>query len=166
MILKKLAMWTMGISTYYYLTWVYDYVVISGLILYFGILIGTIIAVILSFIIDYLTLLFYDWSKKDWLALETIKQGEEYTGFFGKLVKFTRNKGLILSIFILSLTSNAFIVTVYLRKGSNNYNGLTKRDWFVFVLSSLITNFYWVFLIAGGIEIIKIIYSNFLTNHL
>ena len=97
--------------------------------------------------------------KKDWLALETLKDLQNKKNFWGKLFNFVHDKNAFITVIVLSLTSNAFIVTAYMRKGSFQYNGLTKRDWNIFLSSSLLTNLYWVFLIAGGIEIIKYLYQ-------
>ena len=154
-LIGRIKLWLAGIGSYYILTWVYDYVVVSFLLIYFGLLKGIIVVVILSMIIDLATLKFYDWFKKDWLALETLKDMENKKNFFGKLLNFVHNKSVFVTVVVLSLTSNAFVVTTYMRKGANLYNGLTKRDWAIFISSSLLINVYWVFVIGGGIEIIK-----------
>lgn len=151
----RIKLWVAGIGLYYILTWIYDYIVVSFLLIYFGFLKGIIIVVILSMVIDLATLKFYDWFKKDWLALETLKEMEHKKNFFGRLLNFVHNKSVFVTVVVLSLTSNAFIVTTYMRKGANLYNGLTKRDWIIFISSSLLINVYWVFIIGGGIEIIK-----------
>lgn len=156
--INKLTLWGAGISSYYFLTWIYDYIVVSFCLIYFGLLKGMIIVVVLSMIIDLATIKFYDWLKKDWLALESIKELEQRKGIIGRLFNFVRGKGVFLTIIILSLTSNAFVVTAYLRKGVSRYNGLSKRDWVIFISSSLIINLYWVFVIGGGLELIKLFY--------
>ena len=35
---------------------------------------------LLSFLICWATLLFYDWARKDWLGIETLKQLRDYPG--------------------------------------------------------------------------------------
>lgn len=153
--LKRLELWGIGISSYYVFTWVYDYLIITALLLYFGVLEGGIVALVISTLIDFLTLRFYDWLKKDWLALETIKELNDKKGFIGKLFNFVHNKGSVLTVIILSLFLNAFIVTTYMRDGAYKYNGLKKRDWIIFTSSSIIGNGYWILMFAGGIAIIK-----------
>jgi len=155
----RLGLWTTGISSYYVFTYLYDYIVVSFLLIYFGFVKGVVIVMVLSMLIDLGTLKFYDWFKKDWLALETLKDLQHKKNFWGKLFNFVHDKNTFITIIVLSLTSNAFIVTAYMRKESFQYNGLTKRDWNIFFSSSLLTNLYWVFLIAGGIEIIKYSYQ-------
>lgn len=155
--IDKVKLWATGISSYYILTYFYDYFVVSFLLLYFGLVKGVVITMILSVIVDLGTLKFYDWLKKDWLALETLKDLQNKKNLVGKLFYFVRNKSTFITVIVLSLTSNAFMVTAYMRKGSFKYNGLTKRDWQIFLFSSLLTNLYWVFIIAGGIELVKYI---------
>jgi len=152
---RRLGLWATGIGSYYIFTWIYDYLIISALLLYFGALKGGIIAMAVSMLIDFFTLKFYDWLKKDWLALETIKELNDRKGFIGKLFRFVHNKGSVFTVFSLSLFLNAFIVTTYMRNGAYKYNGLTKRDWVIFTTSSIIGNGYWILMFAGGITIIK-----------
>lgn len=158
---RRLGLWVTGIGSYYIFTWVYDYLIISALLLYFGVLKGGIIAMIVSMFLDFFTLKFYDWLKKDWLALEAIKELNDKKGFIGKLFRFVHNKGSILTVFFLSLFLNAFIVTTYMRNGAYKYNGLTKRDWIIFTTSSIIGNGYWILMFAGGITLIKEILISF-----
>lgn len=158
-IFYRLRLWITGIGSYYVFTYLYDYVVVSFLLIYFGLTEGVAITMALSMLIDLGTLKFYDWFKKDWLALETLKDLQNKKNFWGKLFNYVHDKNAFITVVVLSLTSNAFIVTAYMRRGSFQYNGLTKRDWNIFLSSSLLTNLYWVFLIAGGIEIIKYLYK-------
>jgi hypothetical protein len=152
---KRLKLWGIGIGSYYVFTWVYDYIIITGLLLYFGYLKGGLVALFVSMLIDFLTLKFYDWFKRDWLALETIKELNDKKGFIGKIFRFVHNKGSVLTVLILSFFLNAFIVTTYMRNGAYEYNGLKKRDWIIFMSSSVIGNGYWILMFAGGITLIK-----------
>jgi hypothetical protein len=158
-ILDKIKLWLTGIGSYYILTWIYDYIVISALLLYFGIFKGMIVVLFLSMTIDLATLKFYDWLKKDWLALETLKDFETQKSFLGKVLNFVHNKSTAATVVVLSFMSNAFVVTTYMRKGAGLYNGMTRRDWIIFISSSLIINLYWVFIIGGGIEIVTYLYK-------
>lgn len=110
----------------------------------------------LSFIVDYYTLRFYDWTKTDWLALEYLKSLRSYEGNSAskKLLRciFTKTPTWI-QVVLLSLKFNSFVVTVLLRHGAYNYNGLSKRDWGNFWLSFLVSQIYWILVIGAGIEI-------------
>ena len=91
---RRLGLWVTGIGSYYIFTWIYDYLIISALLVYFGVLKGGIIAMVVSMLIDFFTLKFYDWLKKDWLALETIKELNDKKGFIGKKAKIITPFGL------------------------------------------------------------------------
>lgn len=159
-LLARLELWIAGIGSYYVFTWLYDYVVVSFFLIYLGLFKGAIVITILSILVDLATMKFYDWFKKDWLALETIKDFDNKPGILGKLFNFVRGKGIVLTVIILSMTSNAFVVTAYLRKDKIKYNGMKSRDWVIFLTSSLLINIAWVFVVGGGIELLKIFYFN------
>ena len=159
-LIENIKLWGTGISSYYFLTWIYDYLIVSFFLLYLGFLWGMVVVVVLSIVVDLATMKFYDWLKKDWLALESIKELDHKKGIVGRLFSFVREKGVLLTIIVLSLTSNAFVVTAYLRRGASQYNGMSSRDWFIFISSSLLINLYWVFVVGGGIELIRLFYYN------
>ena len=152
---KKLILWTTGISSYYLVTWVYDYVVVASCIWYFGLLLGGLIIFIVSIILDLITLMFYDWYKKDWLTLEELKDVENKKGKIGIVLNYIHNKTTIISVIILSIFINPFVVVTYMRKGSHQYNGLKKRDWIIFFSSTIVCNGYWILVIGSGVKIIK-----------
>ena len=156
-ILNKVLLWTSGIGSYYVLTWIYDYVVVSFLLWKFELIKGGIMVFILSSIVDLLTLKFYDWFKKDWLALETLKDLQTHKGFVGKVFTFVHDKTAVVSVILLSFVVNPFVITTYMRKGAFEYNGMTKRDWIIFVSSSVISNGYWIIIVGCGVEIVKYI---------
>ena len=160
-ILNKVLLWTSGIGFYYVFTWVYDYVVVSFLLWKFELIKGGVMVFILSSIVDLLTLKFYDWFKKDWLALETLKDLETHKGFVGKIFTFVHDKTAFVSVVLLSLVVNPFVITAYMRKGAFQYNGMTKRDWLIFMSSSVISNFYWIVVVGFGVEIVKFIKTLF-----
>lgn len=55
------------------LSWSFDLILYPFVIWYLGILAGSAVMTFLSFLACYGTLRFYDWSKKDWLGIETVK---------------------------------------------------------------------------------------------
>lgn len=89
-----------------------------------------------------LTIWFYDWSKKDWLGIEAIKELRAYDGTsrFGRFLAWTLRSSEPVACVALSVTSDPFITTVYLRRGK--FNGMTRRDWNIFLASWFIGNAY------------------------
>ena len=146
---------TTGITTNQILTILFDYMLYPSVIYYFGILTGGTIMTVLSFLICLLMLRLYDWSKRDWLGIETIKEMKHYHGrsrvllFLSKLL----NKSDLIAFFVLSINFDPFVVTVYLRKGK--FNGLSKHDWWVFISSLLISNLYWIIACFLGVTLIE-----------
>lgn len=94
----------------------------------------------------YLLLRLYDWAKLDLLGLETLKRLREGTGFkswFGNLVARIARKGDIPAFIAFSLYTDPLMTTLYLRKGVEQFNGMTIRDWQIFWASIVISNAYW-----------------------
>lgn len=96
----------------------------------------------LSALFCYGYLRLYDWLKKDWFGFEAVKKVQhQFAGnrWVGKFLKL----GDTAAFFVLSIYADPFMVTVYLRKEGNQYNGLTGRDYAVFWASVIVSNMYW-----------------------
>lgn len=102
-----------------------------------------------------LTLWFYDWSKKDWLGIEAIKELKVYDGTsrFGRFLAWTLRSSEPVACVAPSVTSDPFITTVYLRRGK--FNGMTRRDWTIFWASWFIGNAYWILACYMGISFVE-----------
>jgi hypothetical protein len=120
-----------------------------------GILNGGFVMTILSFLVCYATLLFYDWSKKDWLGIETIKDVKNYDGSkkVGKLTAWIMQKSDPVIFLFLSIKFDSFITTAYMRQGK--YSGMGKREWAIFMGSLLISNIYWILACYMGISLFE-----------
>jgi hypothetical protein len=134
-----------------------DYILYPFVIWKMGIVRGGLIMTAVSFLLCYLTFLFYDWSKKDWLGIETIKGIKDYRGEnkIGKFTSWVLKKGNPIALFFLSIKFDPFIVTAYMRQGSHKYNGLSKRDWKIFIGSLLLGNAYWTLACYLGITLFE-----------
>ncbi len=96
----------------------------------------------LSALFCYGYLRLYDWLKKDWFGFEAVKSIQhQFAGnrWIGKFLKL----GDTAAFFALSIYADPFMVTVYLRKQSSQFNGLTKRDYAIFWSSVIVSNAYW-----------------------
>lgn len=139
------------------LTYVYDYVFYPFMIWKLGVVKGGIIMIFLSTFVCYLLLLFYDWTKKDWLGIEAIKHIKDYGGNsrIGRAVSWVLKKGDFGIMVLLSIQFDPFITTAYMRRGSGQYNGLSKRDWKIFFSSAVIANVYWTLMSFAGVSLIE-----------
>lgn len=142
----------MGISNF-----LFDYVLYAYMLKTRGLIIGGIIMAVLSAIACLAMILFYNWAKRDWLAIEAFKEiKQEILGGqkskVGKLVVWFVRKGRWAEFLFLSLKFDPFVTTAYMQKGVGRYK-MDRRDWLVFWISVLIANAYWALVIFVGIKI-------------
>ena len=55
----------------------------------------------------------------------------------------------------LSIKEDAFVTVIYMRHGSHQYNGMTRRDWKIFFTSLAIANIYWTVAAYMGISLVE-----------
>lgn len=111
-----------------------------------GSLLGFLIMAPLSALVCWLYLQFYDWAKIDWFGFEAVKnvrEDLEGDSWWKRLLRRLVRMGDVPAFFVLSINSDPFMVTVYLRRGSGEFNGMTGRDWKIFWASVLFSNAYW-----------------------
>ena len=153
---KRISTWCIGILTNQIIDYAFDFILYPFIIWQFGLVYGFIIMVPLSFVACYLTILLYDWLKRDWLTIETIKEIKEYEGnnrAFRFLSKILR-KSDMLACCVLSIKYDPFITSIYMRHGAHTYDGMSRRDWKIFITSLLIGNAYWSIVTFAGVSII------------
>lgn len=99
----------------------------------------------------------YDWTRRDWLLLETLKElrHKERDSGAGGTVAWLLRRGDVPAFFILSWIEDAIVVTLYLRHGINEFNGLSRRDWMIFWASTVVSNLFWILSLASIIEVIR-----------
>lgn len=135
-----------GLLTNTSLNYSFDYVIYPYVVVKYGMLYGGFLMASSAIVICLILFELYDRSKKDWLGIELLKEAQEYHGT-SKLRQWIahimKNHDWIALIF-LSIHFDPFITTAYMRKGINKFNGMGKRDWIIFVASSIISNAYWI----------------------
>ena len=130
----------------------FDYALYPFVIWKLGLGWGGAVMALLSLVVCLLTLWFYDWSKRDWLGIETVKNLRDApaTSRFGRALAWALRRSDWLACMMLSIKFDPFITIVYLRRGA--FNGMTRRDWGIFLLSWFIGNAWWALLCFGGVE--------------
>ena len=165
---------TLGVGVFgkWAMSWIFDFILYPFVISLFGILWGGLMMTVLSFVFCYTLVIFYDGTKKDWLGIETLKSIEDFTprpipsnGFqrfmiiiintMGQFSAWLMKKSDMFLLIILSIKFDPFITVVHIRHGAHRYNGLSKRDWKIFITSLIIGNAYWSFAIFMGISTIE-----------
>lgn len=154
---KRLAVMGIGYLGNAVIVYGFDYFLYPYVIWKYGTIEGGVVMTFLSFLICYLSIVFYDWAKQDWLGIETIKEVKEYDGrsMIGRFSSWILKKSDPLVLLFLSIKFDPFITTAYMRKGAEKYNGLGKRDWGIFMASLLVGNIYWTFVAFTGVSIIE-----------
>ncbi len=158
---ERIATIALGHTVFASIEYAFNYGIYIPVVALLGAVHGGIVMTVLSFATCYLILRFYDWAKRDWLGIEVAKEvadfGPEWIkklqihSLFWKIVwwPFSKiallllwavRKGGLVAFFFLSIFTDPFTTTVFLRRES--FNGLTKNDWAVFVGSVLVGNFY------------------------
>lgn len=157
MLNDRLTILATGLLGNQLIVWAFDYLLYPFVLYNFGLWIGGAIMVLLSFFICLLTIYFYDYSKKDWLGIEAIKVLKEQTpnNYFQRVSKFLLQKSELLAFFFLSIRFDPFITTVYLREGANEFSGMKKKDWTIFLLSLAVSNVYWLVIVEAGLDLFK-----------
>ena len=130
----------------------FDYGLYPYVIWKLGLLHGGALMAVVSFVVSYATLLFYDWTKKDWLGIETVKELRHYASDnrLARALKWAMDKGDTALLLILSVWTDPFITVAYLRHGAHQYNGMNARDWRIFMLSLVISNGAWSLTLFTG----------------
>jgi len=154
---KRLGILGVGYFVNESIDFVFNYILYPFVIWKMGILGGGAVMTILSFLICYLIMIFYDWAKKDWLGIETIKGLKEYNGksIVGKFTSWIMKKSDPILLIFLSIQFDPFITTAYMRHGAHQYSGMSKRDWKIFMSSLVIGNAYWTVVAFAGVSIIE-----------
>lgn len=154
---NRLAELVTGITAFSLLNYTFDYALYPFVIYNLGIIKGGLFMTLLASVANILCLKFYDWSKRDWLGIEALKGVKEYKGK-SRLVRFMSRmlkNGDTLALLFLSIKEDAFITMIYLRHGSHQYNGMSGRDWRIFLASLAVANIYWTLTAYMGISAVE-----------
>jgi hypothetical protein len=114
-----------------------------------GTLVTFIVMSVISIIMCLIYLRVYDTTKRDWFGFEvckSLKINPARDSFFWRLF---HRLSLITIYLALCAWTDPFMVTVYFRKGENQYSGMARRDWKIFWSSVFVSNALWTLLWVG-----------------
>lgn len=154
--LQRIGIFVLGFTANKAIVYWYDFTVYPSLIAHYGLAQGWLYAAVGSVVLCLATLWFYDLTKQDWLLLEAAKDVRDGQAF-GRIRKFFRallHKGDALAFILLCAFKDAFIATVYMRKGDGNY-AMSARDWKIFWSSTVVSEALWGLLVFGALESFK-----------
>jgi hypothetical protein len=154
---ERIGILGVGILGNQVMVWLFLWVLYPYVIWELGLIFGFAVMLVLSFLVCYGTILFYDWSKTDWLGIETMKELKEYRGSskFAKVISWVMKQSDPIVLVFLSIKFDPFITTVYMRKGSNKYDGMGRRDWKIFMISLVIGDICWSIAVFTGLSVVE-----------
>lgn len=159
---KRMLIWGVGLFGNFLIVKAFDYVLYPAVIYFYGVVLGSVVMTIVSFLVCWLSIIAYDWSKQDWILIETfkgIREGEDLPNKMARTMQWLLRKGDWFALVVLSIKFDPFITTMYLRHGAFLFNGLSKRDWKFFLASTLISNAYWTLAVFMGITLVEMLLS-------
>jgi hypothetical protein len=135
----------------------FDYLLYPMALVWLGYVWGGVAMTAASVLLNLSVIRAYDWSKRDWLLLETIKELKDApNGITARpLVRWIIGKGDVAAFFILSWIEDPIVVTLYLRRSAHQYDGLARRDWLIFWASTVVSNLFWILSLTSIIEIFR-----------
>ncbi len=146
-----------GFVTWKTIDWAFHYAAYPFAIWRLGLLYGGLLMSGLSLLVCLLLLRFYDLTGRDWLGIEFIKNQRYYDGSspWRRATAWLIARGDWVAFVALSIQYDPFVTTAYMRRGA--YNGMTRRDWFILVMSWFVSNGVWVALCFGGVSVVRLV---------
>ncbi len=157
---------------------IFDNVLYPSILVLLGKTLGLVVMVVLTVIYCLSILLYYTKSKEDWLGVDVVEsvkeRGNEWvkklyskTGWWWRLMHafayiptkiFTLTlwllrKNDLTAFFVLCIQTDAFQTTAFLRH--NRKGSLTRKDWWIFSASIVVSNVWWTLRWSIIIELVK-----------
>jgi hypothetical protein len=157
--LPRLATFGAGLLIKKTLDYAFDYLLYPAALIVLGYMWGGIAMTIASVALNLLVIRAYDWAKRDFLLLEALKglRSPDSTHAAKRLLAKVLGKGDFAAFLVLSWIEDPIVVTLYLRKGSGKFDGLSRRDWAIFWASTLVSNLMWAGSLISLIEVYRLL---------
>lgn len=142
-LLRRLSTIAGGHSLYAAFNWSFDNLLYVYAVHRLGLLAGGALMTVLAGIQCAATLLLYERMRIDWIGvggLATLADAEN-PRWWQRLLRRAMRKGGVVLFLALCILQDAFIATVWFRRG--RFDGLTARDWRIFAAAVLVSNLYW-----------------------
>jgi hypothetical protein len=164
-LLNRLLLFLTGATTFTVINYSFDFLLYPFVLYQLGVGVGFFTMMFLSFLFCWGYFIIYDYLKRDFLGIEFSKEkmnaiinSTDKTGFKLLLVKVLRKSKILLFVF-LSIYFNPFVAVAFNRKGNFAYNGLSARDWRLFILSVIISNGFWATTVFAGLSFFEFLYK-------
>lgn len=136
----------------------FDYVLYPATLLYLGYWWGGVAMTLASVVLNIGLIRFYDWTQRDLLMIERLKdlRSKVSEKGHGSILSKVLLGSDIAAFFVLSVIEDPAVATLYLRRGSYQYNSLSRSDWLVFIGSTMVANLAWILGISTVYELVKL----------
>ncbi len=154
----KLGTTSLALAAKKALDYGFDYVLYPAALLYLGYWWGGVAMTVASVVLNIGLIRLYDWTHQDLLMIERLKNFRSNlleSGRGSLLLKVLQGSDVV-AFLVLSLIEDPAVVTLYLRRGSHQYNSLSPSDWLVFTGSTVLSNLTWIFSIGTVFEAVKL----------
>lgn len=153
-----------GHSILWVINSLFDYVLYALVLSFAGLLWGFGIMVVLSIILNLALIKVYDSTGKDWLGAESLQEAKRVLGENRPkwLRKILRSSYRLAYIFLSFY--DPFIALIYLRRKEKAHKGMSRRDWKIFITSTILANVAWSVAIFTGLSVSQWIFKTFYEN--
>lgn len=157
-VLIKLGTTSVAIASKKALDYGFDYVLYPATLLYLGYWWGGVAMTLASVVLNIGLIRLYDWTQRDLLMIERLKdlRSKVSESRHGSILSSVLQGSDIVAFFVLSVIEDPAIATLYLRRGSYQYNSLSRSDWLVFIGSTMVANLAWILSIGTVYEVVKL----------
>lgn len=161
--IKAIGLFGFGITFKKVTDYFFDYIAYPAAIISLGFIWGGIVMVLSSIVLNLSLIRAYDWARQDFLFLEALKElkVDKKDIYFIRILKSGLTRGKFLTFILLSVLEDPVVATLYLRSGSNLYNGLSKSDLLNFIWSTIISNAVWILSIGFFVELYRFVARQF-----
>lgn len=164
-LLNRLLLFLTGATTFTVINYSFDFVLYPFVLYQLGVVVGFFTMMFLSFLFCWAYFIIYDYLKRDFLGIEFSKEkmnniiaSDDSVGLKLLLVRVLRKSRAILFVF-LSIYFDPFVAVAFERKGNFAYNGLSARDWRLFILSLIISNGFWSTTVFAGLSFFEFLFK-------
>ncbi|MFA9214709.1 MAG: hypothetical protein ACEQSR_12820 [Candidatus Methylacidiphilales bacterium] len=164
-LLNRLLLFLTGATTFTVINYSFDFLLYPFVLYNLGVVVGFFTMMFLSFLFCWGYFIIYDYLKRDFLGIEFSKEkmssiiaSEDSVGLKLLLVRVLRKSRAFLFVF-LSIYFDPFVAVAFERKGNFAYNGLSARDWRLFILSLIISNGFWSTTVFAGLSFFEFLFK-------
>lgn len=137
----------------------FDYIAYPAAILWLGVIKGGMLMTVISFLLSYVIIIWYNKTKQDWFGIEWLRLRSivESKTLSGRMLSFILRLGKWPAYIAITVYDPAYGF-IFLRGRQSVGFTLTKADWAWFVVTELIGNLVWILFVSGAIELIRLVF--------